>query len=131
MNLFETAEFSIDVVGEDTGEKFFGTFTVLKRLTHSLQLKREAMARELLGPNPENASPRSKSQASVIADLRVSIVKGPDWLKASNYCADLCDDNILTTLDLEIDKVRRAAEEEVRKRIQGAKETLKTDLSKE
>lgn len=34
MNLNEVEVFTLDIVGETTGEKFFGTFECLKRLSH-------------------------------------------------------------------------------------------------
>jgi hypothetical protein len=131
MNLLETADFTLDVTGNETGEKYFGTFTVYKRLPHGMQLKRESILRELIGTNPDAASPRAQSQAAIIAELRVSVVKAPDWLKASNFGLDLFDDNVLSQLDQEITKVRDNAREEVKKKVDAAKEALKAEFAKD
>lgn len=79
MKMEDTVEFSINVVGEKTGERWMGKFSCRRRLSHRQELAKDRLYRELLGPNPEGASERAKSQADVMADISACIVKAPNW----------------------------------------------------
>lgn len=125
MNLLETVEFLIVVEGDRTGEKWTGNFTALRRLSHRQELLRDRIYRELLGANPETASERAKSQAEIIADLKVCLVKTPEWWKNSGDGLDLADDNLIQELWKETIRIRVDAINEVKKAGEDATEKLK------
>jgi hypothetical protein len=130
MNFNETEVFSLDVVGSQSGEKYFGTFECYKRLTHARQLARDRIIRDLLGPNAKDASPRAQSQAEIVAQLQVSLAKAPDWLKNSRFGLDLIDDNVIGDISDNIDRIQMKAIEEVQKKGDEARAQLST-LSKD
>lgn len=131
MNLRETDDFTLDLEGETSGQKYFGKFSCLKFLPHGAQLKREQFVRELLGFDSQNASKRARDQAEIIADIRVSLTNMPDWLKEANFGLDLIDDNIILEISNNIDKVRTKALEALKNKGDKARETLKESVKKE
>lgn len=125
MNLKETRDFSMHVVGDKTGELYPGNFSVYRRLTHRQELVRDKITRELLGNNPSGASERAISQAEILAELSVSIVEGPVWWKESNGGLDLADDNVIQEMYRHVMEIKLAAVKEVQDKAQSATQDLK------
>lgn len=125
MNLLETTEFRISVTGDKTGESYVGTFSVLRRLSHRMEMARDQIYRDLLGANPQFASERAKEQAEIFADLKVSVIKAPTWWTESGGGQDLCDDNVLQEIWSESIKTRVNAIKEVQERAKEAGAALK------
>lgn len=124
MNFNETETFTLDLVGDQTGQKYFGTFECLKRVTHAKQLMRDRLVRELLGPGGQDASIRAKNQAQIIAQLQVCLVKAPDWFKEARYGLDLVDDNVIGDLSDRVDDIQVRAFKEVQEKGEEARKAL-------
>ena len=79
--------------GEVSGRKYEGTFTVRCALSmaekRSLEIEKSALSADLLNPTG-NLSAIS----SVVANLRVRIIKSPDWFKQSILSLDLLDEEV-------------------------------------
>ena len=105
MNFNETEQFSIDTTGENSGQKYFGTFDCIRRLTHAKQIARDRIVREILGPNPQDASVRARNQAEIVAQMQVCLVTAPDWLKQARFGLDLIDDNVIAEVSDRIDEI--------------------------
>jgi len=97
--------FLFDHIGELTGRKYEGTFTVKCILNTSekriLEIEKSAITADLSNPTG-NLSALS----TVISNLRVRVLKSPDWFKQSIVTLDLLDEEVLfelygKTLDLE------------------------------
>ena len=89
--------FQFESVGNDTGRKYEGKFTVktiLKiREKHQLELEKTILQADTKSPT---AGLRGIS--NVLAELRVRVVDGPEWWKQSEGGADLDDENVLLDL---------------------------------
>lgn len=88
------ATFSIDAVGDITGKKYEGLFTVRCVLNmgqkHLMELERSRLLGNYANPTDELAG-----IAMILASLRAKIVDGPEWWKQSAGGNNLSDDNIL------------------------------------
>ena len=124
MNFNETETFTLDLVGEQTGQKYFGTFECLKRITHAKQLARDRVVRELLGPGAQDASIRARNQAQIIAQLQVCLVKSPEWFREARFGLDLVDDNVIGELSDRVDDIQVKAFKEVQEKGDEAKKAL-------
>ena len=98
--------FNISVVGETTGEKWTGQFTTKVRLSHRDHLRLDSIRRELLGVNPESASPRARQSADIFASASVHITKAPSFWTSSGNGMDLADDNVLAEVWAGIEKAK-------------------------
>lgn len=87
--------FSINVVGETSGEKFAGVFKTKLRLSHSAQLHQDEIRRSLLGKNPESASPRAQNAAEIFSLVQVHLIDAPKWWAAQGEGLELEDDNVI------------------------------------
>lgn len=89
--------FQFDHTGEITGRKYEGTFTVKCVLNTSekrtLEIEKSALSADLSNPTG-NLSALS----TVIANLRVRVIKSPDWFKQSIVTLDLLDEEVLFEL---------------------------------
>lgn len=125
MNLLDTKEFRIQLTGDRTGTVYFGDFSCFRRLSHRQELTRDRFYRELIGPDPQNANERVISQAEVFADLKVSILKAPQFWNESGGGLDLADDNIVRTVWEEVMKARVEAIKEMEDKGKKAEEELR------
>lgn len=125
MNLLDTKEFRIQLTGDRTGETYFGDFSCFRRLSHRQELARDKHYRELIGPDPQNASERAVSQAEFFADLKVSILKAPQFWNESGGGIDLADDNVIKTVWEEVMKARIEAVKEMEDKGKKAEEELR------
>jgi hypothetical protein len=124
-NLLETSVIALHHVGEKSGETFTGSFHCFRRLTHRLELARDRLSRELLGPNPEGASEDSRLRAEILAELKVAFSIVPDWFAQSDWGMDLYDNTLIVKLYEEILKIRKAAIDELQKKSDQAGVELK------
>lgn len=125
INLKETVGFDVNVVGDRTGEKWFGQFSSLKRLSHRQELLRDKIRRELLGTNQEGVSRRALDQADMLSELQVSLIDTPSWWKEAGNGIDLGDDNILTEVYTKVIEIKLKAIEEIQKKGEEAGTKLK------
>ncbi len=126
MNLKETSTFNISLIGDRTGEKWFGEFKSLRRLTHRSELMRDRIAREFLGPNPDGASQRAKDQSDMFAELSVSIVESPEWWKSAGNGLDLGDDNVVMEVWQNVMRIKVEAIQEIQKKGDDAAKKLES-----
>lgn len=114
--------FTFSVTGDETGDKWFGEFRALRRLSHRLQMQRSRIKRELLGEYPQYASQRDIEQAVMFAELAVSITKAPKWWLETDGGQSMTDDNVIIELWKQVMKVQgKAVEEEEKKTADDAK----------
>jgi len=85
--------FIFDHVGEITARKFDGTFTVRCALNmaekRALEIEKSALSVDLSNPTG-NLSAIS----TVVGNLRVRVIKSPDWFKQSIMSLDLLDEEV-------------------------------------
>lgn len=127
----DTDNFSINIVGESTGLQWTGDFVCNVRQTKRQELQVAAIARELLGPNPDKADPRARSVAEIIAECQVSFKSVPPWFKDKGFGLDLADDNVLEHLWAKIVEVRLNAIKKVKEKAAKANATLEDALKVE
>lgn len=87
--------FTLNEIGEDTGEKFVGDFKCKKRLSHRDQLRKDQVRRDLLGGQPGVPTERALSTSMIISELAVRVLKAPKWWAEVGEGLDLMDDNII------------------------------------
>lgn len=124
-SIANTAKFNISVVGDKTGEKWFGEFEVYTVLPHRLFLQRDRLRRDYLGSYPDSASRKAQELAYMLSDFKVSIIKSPNWFVGSNFGEELADDNVLATIWNNIAKAQGLAEEEDKKATESDAKVLK------
>lgn len=121
----DTVQFSISVTGESTGEKWTGSFKMKTRLSHRDQLRLDQIRRDLLGPNPDGASPRAQNQAEVFSFIAVHLLDAPMWWKSNDNGLDLQDDNVVAEVYAQITKAKSDAIEKLKKAASEAEVTIK------
>jgi hypothetical protein len=91
-----TATFVIHETGEDTEEKFDGTFKIRTKLSFKEQLLRDELRRQYLGVTPAgtDAWVRAASLADLFSELGVRIIDAPVWWKSADNGMNLYDDNV-------------------------------------
>jgi hypothetical protein len=114
--------FEVDCVGEITGKRYEGKFTVLCSLNigqkHALALEKT----RLLGNYP---SPTEDliGLATLLATLRTKITDGPEWWKQSRGGSTLEDEEIVVVIYEKIQEAERAWREDLKQKAQKAQET--------
>lgn len=118
-------EFTINVIGESTGERWTGTFKARPRLSHRLELAMNQRFRELLGKDPEHASERAITQADVFSQLSAHLTEWPKWWAEMGFGLDLEDDNVVAEIFDNIVRIRKEANEALKKRAEDAQAEIK------
>ena len=103
---YDEVPFEISVVGDTSGDKWFGKFSAIRRLPHRLQMMRSRIRREMLGAFPEKASQRDIEQAVMLSELAVSITKAPKWWLETDSGQEMIDDNVIIELYNKIQSIR-------------------------
>lgn len=95
----DTVPFHLHAVGDVTGETWTGDFVLKSRLSMMDRLKLDNYFRFYIGEsNPQFASPRVLEIAEVLAQLRVRIVKAPEWWATKGNGQELEDMSPLKAL---------------------------------
>ena len=123
-----TDNFTIKVEGENSGENWVGIFKCKVRLSHRDILRRDAIRRELLGANPENASLRAITEANAFAELAVRLVDTPQWWKELDNGLELEDPNVVQAVIDEVEKIVQREVESRAKKVEEAKKILVSEL---
>ncbi len=120
------SSFSVNVVGEDTGESFLGKFTVKTRLSHGEKIEQDIVRRNLLGgqPNGAVANERSLNTCEILSQLAVRVVSAPSWWENSDNGKSLYDDNVLVEVFTKAVQVEVDAKAELKKAADEAKKEL-------
>jgi len=91
------AVFHFDHVGETTGNKYDGTFTVRTALNmgqkHLLELEKSKLLADFLNPTNELAG-----IALILSNLRVKVIDAPEWWKQSAGGLNIMDEDVLVEL---------------------------------
>lgn len=129
-----TSVFDVNMVGEESGTSYVGTFKVRTLLSRQ-QLARADMNRRLiLGPLPEGSSamPRVAADAFISGQLSVRVVEAPRWFEnAGTGGIELFDTNVLEEIfrkSMEAEDDRRS---KLNQKADAAAEKLKKKASKE
>jgi hypothetical protein len=114
-------EFSINIVGDTTGEQFIGKFRAKEVLSKGDMLARDERRRFLIGDKPESAPVWVQKYAELFSQVEVRLLEAPTWWRECRNGIDLKDDNVLLDIWERVMKV----EEEFR-----ARRTAETDKAK-
>jgi len=87
-------------------------------------MREDEVRRSYLGKNPGEASEYSQAIAQAIAFLTVRVAKCPAWFLATNYGADLLDENVLVEVHSATHRVIGEALAEINKQAEEAKAAL-------
>ena len=120
-------KFSIDVIGDVTGNTWKGVFQAKIRLGKRDELRQDELRRELLGANPSGATPRAQNIAEVYSFCMAHIMDAPQWWKMNADGLDLEDDNVAGAV---YDNIVRLISEADQK-LKAQTEAAKAELSKE
>jgi hypothetical protein len=123
--------FTVDLVGEVTGEKFWGEFRAKTYLSFRDELQEDKFYRDLLGIRPEDAQPRAKNQAKCIAQLWVRLTETPDWWKERGNGLDISDDNVIESILLDAVGIEARARSEIKTKGTKAVEKLRDVVSED
>lgn len=95
-----TTSFTVDEIGETTGERWVGAFKVKNRLSFRAQLLRDEVRRQILGVTPPgtDAYKRAVQLAEMFSELRIRIIEAPKWWTTADGGVDLSDDNLLVAV---------------------------------
>ena len=104
-----TVDFTISLVGENTGKEFIGTFTAKTKLSIKETLKENEIFRQIVGVNSKDADDLAKTLGMATSYLMVRIVRSPDWWASLNYGLDVEDMNLLSEVN---NQCRKAIDDE-------------------
>ena len=86
--------FQLDHVGEVTGRRYEGTFSVKCALNMAEKRKLE-IERSTLSADLTNPTGNLNAISVVVANLRVRVIDAPDWFKQAIASLDLLDEDVL------------------------------------
>ena len=109
-------EFSVNVVGEVTGETFKGVFKAVPRLSHRDNLRRDQLRRDLLGAKPEDASADATNVSAVFSKIWVHVTEAPSWWKDSKNGLELLDETPVAAVYDNVSRIEREAIEAIQKK---------------
>lgn len=116
---------NVNVKGETSGNTYTGIFTAKTKLSYREIIAKDAMRRQILGPDPKNALADVWEHASLSSYLQVHLIDAPDWWKQSNGGLDGVvgtDLNVLTTV---FNAVAAKIEEEIKAHAKDAEDAQK------
>ena len=88
-------DFTVDIIGKDTGTRYRGTFTVKMVLSRTEKFKVDEERRKAIGFNGKEALSETIIEAHILADLQTRIVSAPTWWKLSDEGRGIEDDDVL------------------------------------
>ena len=86
--------FEISYLGEITGKKYEGTFTV-KCVLNLAEKRKVEIERSTLSADLNNPTDSLSAIATIVSNLRVRVVESPDWFKQSVQTLDVLDEDVL------------------------------------
>jgi hypothetical protein len=89
--------FEINHIGQVTGKKYEGTFTV-KCVLNLADKRKVEIERSSLSADLNNPTESLSAIASIVANLRVRVVDSPDWFKQALVSLDLLDEDVLVEI---------------------------------
>lgn len=122
------ATFDVDVVGEITGKRYDGLFTVRCVLNmgqkHALEIERSRLMGNFGAPTDGLVG-----IAIILSSLRAKIVDGPEWWKQSNGGSTMLDDNVLLEIYSKINEAEAEWKKTVKERVEGQASTTQAKAS--
>jgi hypothetical protein len=95
MTTNNSKSFSVQIVGENTGQVYSGEFTVIKFLSNRQHFLQDQLYRRYLGGDPTFADVESQARAKMMSEINAYCSALPDfWIKA-DAGIDIVDDNVL------------------------------------
>ena len=107
--------FSFEAVGEDTGKKYEGEFTVIC-IPNMFQKRAIEIEKTRLQADQTNPTMNLMGLGEVLANCRVRIIEGPSWWKDSNGGFDIMDENVCVKLYDQVMAQEMLWKDEVKKR---------------
>lgn len=109
--------FAFEYVGETTGKKYEGQFTVLCVLNIGQKHMMELEKTRLMGnyPNPTDGL---AGFAVILSNLRAKIINAPEWWNQSNGGASIDDEDALVTLYRKVTEAEVEWKEDLKKKTQ-------------
>lgn len=109
--------FAFEHIGEATGKKYDGQFTVLCLLNvgqkHAMALEKTRLMGNYVNPTPDLAG-----FAEVLSECRAKIVNAPEWWNQSGGGAVIDDEDALVVLYRKIGEAEREWKEDLKKKTQ-------------
>lgn len=123
------APFTVNCVGEETGQTWAGNFSTKLRLTHRDHIVKDRRRREILGgEHPETAGERAVNLAFLVSELEVRLVKFPTWWEAHGFGIDFEDDKVLGEVYDGMVKAVKAYQDERKAKADEAAKAVRKDL---
>ena len=131
MNQETTQVFDINVIGDDSGNPYMGSFKVRTLLTRRQLAAADEVRRTFLGSNPESASAQTKMDGFIVGQLAVRIIDAPEWFKNAGLGGqDLPDSNVLDKILENALKAEDERKGKILKQADSASESLKKKVQK-
>jgi hypothetical protein len=121
VNIFD---FSLDVYGDSTGERWIGDFKAKLRLSHRDHMAKDMAKRALLGSDAQFASQDSIVRAEMFAHIGASLTQTPGWWKEKGNGLDLFDDNVVIAVYEKVVEEQTKVVAEIKKKGEEAKAAL-------
>jgi len=120
------ATITIDVTGDDTGDRYQGVFRILTRLTQRQKLLIDQLRRQFLGAQPNGARPDADAdaRAKIFANLSVRVIEAPAWWTSADGGLEICDDNVPAEVYVAAEKVVAASRAVLVKNAEDARKEL-------
>lgn len=122
----EPVGFSINLIGDFTGDKWFGKFEAKVALSHRDRLTRDRLRREYLGSKSEDASDEARATAVVFSELHVRLTKWPEWWVGADGGMELKDLNLISEIYRAALKVENDYIAELSEKSEAAKKVIET-----
>lgn len=125
--MLKEGSFSINEIGDRSGQQMIGDFAAKKELSTRDTLRKDQIRRQLLGNEPGQPSEEAETLAIMVSEVTVRLTNCPSWFKETNYGLDLSDTNVLFAVFNGCLQVQKAADEERKKAAEKAKDQLRQD----
>jgi hypothetical protein len=113
-----SAIFDINIIGDESGNPYTGSFKVRTLLTRRQRAAADEIRRDFIGTNPEGASKQVAIDGFVVGQLAVRVLDAPDFFKNAGVGGqNLPDFNVLEAI---LEKAILAEEERKSKLIKQA-----------
>lgn len=93
-----TDTFSVNIVGEESGNTYTGTFKVKTLISRRDAFAADEKRRLVIGSNPMNALSVLDAEAFMIGQLMVRVLESPQWWKDSSGGLDMDDGNVTSEI---------------------------------
>ncbi len=129
-------EFTVDVIGDQSGERFAGKFCAKTTLTHREQLRRDELRRMYLGSfaGSAPASPRAENQAMIFAEINIRLSgdkAAPNFWRDSDGGMDLLDDNVIQAVYKGVQEGIEARQKALADAIKDARKDIQSAVTSE